>query len=397
MDIFSTENIHTSGVYGKRELAITHGRDIYLWDVDGRQYLDCTAGIGVANIGHAHPHLAERIAQQARTLITCPEMFYNDRRAQLLKRLAAVLPPPLSRLYLCNSGTEAVEAAVKFARLSTRRTGIIAAMRGFHGRTLGALSATHKPEYRTPFAPLVPDFSHVPFNHIEKLRAAVTSDTAAILLEVIQGEGGVRVGSPAYFQAVRQLCDERGILLILDEVQTGFGRTGRWFACQHMGVVPDLLCLGKAIAGGVPMGAVAIGPQVANLAPNLHGSTFGGNPLACAAAVAALDVYESEGLVERSAAMGDYFQHQLAALTAPAIREVRGLGLMLGVELKGRAMPVVQALQTRGVLALTAGATTLRFLPPLTITKEAIDTVVAATADALAELQQREGEANHAV
>ncbi len=383
MDTITTETQFTSGVYGKRDRAIVQGRGVFVWDEAGRRYIDCVAGIGVANVGHCHPALTRAIAEQAQTLLTCQEMFYNDRRAELLARLVTVLPEGLARLYLCNSGTEAVEAALKFARLSTGRKGVVAAMRGFHGRTLGALSATHKEKYRAAFAPLVPDFAHVPFGNIERMRTAVTGQTAAVIVEVVQGEGGVRPGTADYFQALRQLCDERGALLIIDEVQTGFGRTGRWFACEHAGVVPDIICLGKAIAGGVPMGAVGIGERVTGLAAGAHGSTFGGNPLACAAALAALAVYEDEGLIVRSAAMGTYFQTSLAAIESPLIREVRGLGLMIGMELKVRAMPIVQALMERGILVLTAGATVLRFLPPLTIGREEIDAVVTAVAEVL--------------
>ena len=318
-------------------------------------------------------------------MITCQEMFYNDRRAQLLASLTAVLPDSLDRIFLCNSGTEAIEGAIKFARLSTGRTGIVAAMRGFHGRTYGSLSATHKKQYRQPFMPLVPGFSHVPFGNVAKMRTAVSEDTAAVILEIVQGEGGVRPGTSEYFQAVRQLCDETGALLIIDEIQTGFGRTGRWFASQHVGVTPDLMALGKAIAGGVPMGAIAIGSRVAKLPAGVHGSTFGGNPLACAAALATLHVIREEDLVNRSAELGSYLRQRLQRIESPLIREVRGLGLMVGIELKVRAMPIVQALMAHGVMALTAGPTVLRLLPPLVITQEQLDSVVETLALVLAE------------
>jgi acetylornithine/LysW-gamma-L-lysine aminotransferase len=305
-------------------------------------------------------------------------MFYNDRRALLLAQLAAHMPGDLNRFFLCNSGAEAVEAAIKFARISSGRPGIIAATRGFHGRTLGALSATFKAAYRQPFSPLVPGFCHVPFNDIETLRDTIDTDTAAVLVEIVQGEGGVYAGDDAYFQTLRQLCDESDVLLIVDEIQTGFGRTGRWFAIEHMGLVPDILCLGKAVAGGLPMGVTAFGPRISNLTPGVHGSTFGGNPLACAAALATLDILESECLVARSAETGAYFKARLCAIDSPLIREVRGLGLMIGVDLRVRAMPVVKRLMDEGILVLTAGTTVLRFLPPLLITREQIDNVVSA-------------------
>ncbi len=386
-DLLALEAQHTSGVYGKRDQMIVRGEGAHVWDDRGREYIDCTAGIGVANIGHCHPALVRALSEQASTLIVCPEMFYNDRRAALLERLVSVLPDGLDRVYLCNSGTEAVEAAIKFARLTTGRPGIVAAMRGFHGRTLGALSATHAREYRQPFEPLVPGFTHVPFDNVERLEAAIAGETAAVLLEIVQGEGGVRPGSAAYFQAARQLCDERGTLLIIDEVQTGFGRTGHWFACEYAGIVPDLLAMGKGIAGGLPMGAVAMGPRVDGLRPGLHGSTLGGNPLVCAASLAALEVYESEGLIDRAARLGTYLLARLGELDSPHIREVRGLGLMVGIELRARVHPVIEALAGRGVLGLLAGSTVLRLLPPLVISQADLDTVVDAVRDALKVLE----------
>lgn len=387
MDIFERENQFTSGVYGKRDVALVRGEGALVWDVNGRAYIDCVAGISVANVGHSHPAVAAAVAAQAGTLITCSEIFYNDRRAQVLERLAQVTPDGIARFFLCNSGTEAIEGCIKFARLSTGRPGIIATMRGFHGRTLGSLSATHKKQYRTPFMPLVPGFSHVPFGNLTRMRQAITADTAAVLLEIVQGEGGVRPGEAAYFQAIRQLCDERGALLIVDEVQTGFGRTGEWFACDHAAIVPDLLAMGKAIAGGVPMGAIGIGPRVKGLGPGMHGSTFGGNPLACAAALATLQVIEDEDLVARAAENGRYLITRLQAIDSPLIRDVRGLGLMVGVELRARAMPLVEALMARGVLTLTAGSTVLRLLPPLVISRAQLDAVVTAVADALREME----------
>ncbi len=378
MSIIECETKLGSGVYGKRDNVIIRGSGAKIWDSEGRSFIDCVGGIGVASVGHSHPAVVNAITKQASTLITCQEMFYNDRRAQLLEALATVMPDGLDRFFLCNSGTEAVEGAIKFARLSTGRPNVVAAMRGFHGRTLGALSATHKKKYREPFTPLVPGFSHVPFGQPQALRESVSEDCAAVILEIVQGEGGVRVGTSEYFQEVQAICQEQGTLLIVDEVQTGFGRTGRWFAFEHVGIQPDLVCLGKAIAGGVPMGAIAIGQCVAPLPIGVHGSTFGGNPLACAAAQATLQVIEDEDLVARAAELGVYFLQQLRAIESPLIREVRGLGLMIGIELKIRVMPVVKALADLGVQVLTAGPTVLRLLPPLVITREELDEVVVA-------------------
>lgn len=383
MNYFEIEQQHTSGVYGKRGTVIVHGEGARIWDENGRSYIDCIAGIGVANVGHAHPAVAAAIAKQAATLITCQEMFYNDRRAQLLQKLVSLLPEGLDRIFLCNSGAEAVEGAIKFARLSTKRPNVVATMRGFHGRTLGALSATHKQKYRQPFVPLVPGFSHVPFDRIAPMRDAITEETAAVIVEIVQGEGGVRPGTAVYFQELQALCRKRGALLIVDEIQTGFGRTGHWFACEHMEIVPDLLCMGKAIAGGVPMGAIALGPRVAQLPTGVHGSTFGGNPLACAASLATLKVIEEEGLVNRSAQLGAGFLADLQSIESPIIREVRGLGLMIGIELKERAMPTVQALTGQGVQVLTAGPTVLRLLPPLTISEGELAKIVKALTSVL--------------
>ncbi len=385
-EIIELEDTFTSGVYPKREVALVRGAGASVWDADGREYIDCVADHGVANLGHCHPAVVQAITEQAQRLITCPEIFYNDRRAVLLSQLASRLPGELNRIFLCNSGAEAVEGAVKFARLSTGRPGIIATMRAFHGRTLGALSATWDKKYRQPFEPLVPGYTHVPFGNLDRMAEAMNDETAAVLIEIVQGEGGVRPGTPAYFQGLRDLCRERGVLLVVDEVQTGFGRTGRWFAVEHMGITPDIMCLGKAIAGGVPMGAIALGPAVSELPKGVHGSTFGGNPLACAAALAALAAFEQGNLIQRAAELGDYMQQQLQAIPSPAIREVRGLGLMIGVELKTRVVPILQTLMEQGVLALPAGPTVLRLLPPLVISREQIDTVVQAIDTVLADV-----------
>jgi acetylornithine/LysW-gamma-L-lysine aminotransferase len=377
------EERYTSGVYSKRDVTIVRGQGTRLWDEHGKEYIDCASGMGVASLGHANPIVAEAIAAQARTLITCPELFYNDRRAQLLERLAAVTPAGLERIFLCNSGTEAVEGAIKFARMSTGKTGIIATMRGFHGRTLGALAATWDPKYREHFAPLPADFRHVAYDKLEALEEAIDENTAAVILEIIQGEGGVRPARAAYLQGAQDLCRQRDVLLIIDEVQTGFGRTGKFFACEHYGLQPDILTMAKAIAGGVPMGAFAIGERVRTIHKGTHSATFGGNPLACAAAIAALDVLQGQRLPEYAAEVGAYFMERLKALDSPKVREVRGLGLMLGVELKEKVAPYLRDMMDRGVLVLAAGATVLRFLPPLIITTDEVDTVVERLEEAL--------------
>jgi predicted acetylornithine/succinylornithine family transaminase/N-acetyl-ornithine/N-acetyl-lysine deacetylase len=384
--IIDLENTYTSGVYSKRPVAIVRGSGALLWDAEGREYIDCTAGHGVASIGHGRPEIAAALAAQAQRLITCSEIVYNDVRARLLERLAQFTPPGLDHIFLCNSGTEAVEGAFKFARLATKRTGIVATLRGFHGRSMGALSATWEPHYREPFAPLIPGVTHVRYNDLAAADAAINEQTAAVIIELVQGEGGVHVADTGYVAGVAALCRERGALLIVDEVQTGFGRTGRFFACEHYDLQPDILCLAKALGGGVPVGAICLGPRViesSRITKGVHGSTFGGNPLACAAALAALDVMEREDLAGRAARLGEYALEYLRSLRSPLIREVRGRGLMLGIELTRRVQPYLEALCERGILALPAGPNVLRLLPPLVITEQQLERALAAVAEVL--------------
>lgn len=370
MNTIELESKYTSGVYPKREVAIVRGEGARVWDDQGRSYIDCVAGHGVAIVGHCNPAVVDAVCQQAHTLITCPEIFYNDVRARLMERLVQLAPGGLERVFLCNSGTEAVEAALKLARLSTGRSCVVATMRGFHGRTMGALSATWEPKYREPYEPLLPGFTHVPFNNLDALRGAVDDKTGAVLLEVVQGEGGVNPGSREYLLGAKELCEQTGALLIIDEVQTGLGRTGKLFACEHFGLVPDLLCLAKGLAGGVPIGAVLIGPRVTNIQPGVHGTTFGGNPLAAAAALAALDYIVQNDLPGQSTRKGAWALERLKRIEARVIREVRGLGLMIGIELRLKSTPYLRTLMDQGVLALPAGPTVVRLLPPLVITEQ---------------------------
>lgn len=382
-DAQATERAYGLEVYPKRDLTVVRGRGAEVWGDNGRRYIDCVAGIGVASVGHANAAVAAAVAEQARTLVTCPGIFYNDTRARLLEKLAEVAPNGLSRAFLCNSGTEAIEAAFKFARIVTGRVGVVSTMRGFHGRTLGALSATHRKEYRERFKPLVPGFSFVPFNNVDKLRAAVSEATAAVVIEPIQGEGGIRPANAEFLHAAREACDEAGALLIFDEIQTGFCRTGRMFACEHYEVTPDILCLAKAMGGGVPIGAVLavdrVSPPVGK-----HGTTFGGNPLACAAALAAIRFMEDERLAERAARLGTRFRTRFERNWPARVRALRQVGLMIGVELRERCVPYLKALMERGVLALPAGKTVIRVLPPLVISEEQIDEVVDTLVDVLA-------------
>ena len=382
-DYQAMENGVSMGILPKRDAVIVRGSGTRVWDAADKEYIDCIGGIGTANIGHSHPAVADAVTRQVKRLTICPDSFYNDMRAELGAALVEAAPPGLDRLFLCNSGTEAVEAALKFARVATGRPGVIAAQRGFHGRTFGALSATWNPKYRAPFEPLVPGFSHVRYNDAAAMEEAIGEETAAVILEVVQGEGGVRVADGGYLKRVEALCRERGALFIVDEVQTGFGRTGAMFACEHHDLRPDVLCLAKAMAGGLPVGAALCGDAVRDVPPMSHGNTFGGSPVICAAGLATLRVLAEEGLVENAREAGMYFREGLAALDHSAVREIRGMGLIIGVELKSRVTPVLRGLMERGVLALPAGNTVLRFLPPLSISNSEIDQVVAATGASL--------------
>ncbi|MDX1700751.1 MAG: aminotransferase class III-fold pyridoxal phosphate-dependent enzyme, partial [Melioribacteraceae bacterium] len=330
---------------------------------------------GVATIGHCNPYVVEAIKKQSETLITNPGIFYNDKRAELLEKLVTVSPEGLNRAFITNSGTEAIEAAIKFARISTGKTEFISAMKGFHGRTMGALSSTHKLEYREPFEPLIPGFSFVPFNKIEKLIEAVSENTAGIILEIVQGEGGINIGSNEYFQQVRKLCDENDIILIIDEIQTGFCRTGKMFACEHYNLSPDIMTVAKAIGGGFPLGATICSDKI-QIPTGKHGSTFGGNPLGAAAAIASINYMVDEDLTKQAAEKGEYFIKKLNAERFDRVRNVRNLGLMIGIELKEKVQPILNRLMEKGLLALPSGKLVLRLLPPVIISYEEIDSVI---------------------
>jgi acetylornithine/LysW-gamma-L-lysine aminotransferase len=381
--IVGLEDRYGSGVFPQEPIVLVRGRGARVWDSEGKEYIDCSAGHGVANVGHAHPLITRALQQQSERLVVNFNSFYSDTRSRLLAELARIAPEPLDRAFLCNSGTEAVEAALKFSRLVTGRAKIVSTMRGFHGRTLGALSTTWRKEYRQPFEPLVPGVAFVPYNKVERAEAEIDDSTAAVIMEVVQGEGGVNPGDGDYLRSVQAICRERGALFIVDEVQTGFGRTGRMFALEHHGLEPDLMCLAKAMAGGLPAGAVMLGPRLGDLPKKVHGSTFGGNPLVCACALATIEAIETERLVERARVLGARLISGLNAIRSPIIREVRGLGLMVGLQLKENGAKYLAALAERGVLALAAGSTVMRFLPPLVIAEADVDAVIDAVAAVL--------------
>jgi len=382
--LFEVENAHTSGAYSKRPTALVRGEGVYAYDEQGNKYLDATSGQGVTALGHCHPAIIQAVTEQAQTLITCPEAFYNDRRAELYELLASITPADLNRFFFCNSGAEAIEGALKVAKLLTQREGIVATKRAFHGRTTGALSMTWTPKYRKPFQSWLPHVEHITYNDIDGAREAITEETAAIVVEAVQGEGGVYPADVEYLQALRDICDETGTMLVIDEIQAGLGRTGKWFAFEHADIVPDIFTMGKAIAGGLPMGAVCWRDAHGQIPGSTHGSTFGGNPLVCATSIATLTTIRNENLVEQARDNGQWFVEQLEALDLDFIREIRGVGLMVGLELRGRVTPILKDLQEKhNILALPAGRTTLRFLPPLIITRDELQTIVDAIAQVL--------------
>lgn len=364
----------------QRPLALVRGEGAYLWDDQGKRYVDLGATHGVGNLGSSPSEVVEAIAAQARTLLYLGSGYANPVRDAFLEKLLSLLPSSFGRVFLSNSGTEAVEAAIKIARAATGRTHVVAAMRGFHGRTMGALSATFRKELREPFEPLVPGFLHVPFDDDVALESAVTNATALILLEPVQGEGGVHVASGEYLRAARAVADRSGALLAFDEVQTGIGRTGRLFAFERWGVVPDILLLAKSLAGGVPIGATVTTTDVEGRFRGSHHSTFGGNPLACAAGSAALSMTVRQHLPERAERLGLLAQLRFSELRSTKVREVRGVGLMIGIELREKVAPLLATLEGRGFLAIPAGPTVLRLLPPLVIPESdwsrALDAIV---------------------
>ncbi len=375
---------HELDVYGKRGLTLVSGQGSRVRDADGNEYTDCIGGHGALALGHRHPVLQAALAEQAQQMWFVPGAYGSLPRTRFLERLHEALPPELDRTFLSNSGTEAIEAALKIARVHTGRAGFVAAVRGFHGRTMGALSITAEARYREPFEPLLSSVRRVPLNKPRALEAAVDSEVAAVVLEPVQGEGGVRVADPGFLRAARTACDDAGALLVFDEVQTGFGRTGRLFAFEHSGVIPDVLCLAKSIAGGLPLAATVVRSGI-DLELGTHGSTFGGNPIACAVARATLDVLLDSDLIDRVEGIGGLICQPTRERAPGIVREIRQVGLMIGIQLKQPARPYVRALQERGVLALTAGRSVLRLLPPLVMGAEEASKVGAILADVLSE------------
>lgn len=392
-EIKALNDAHIINTYGARKLALIRGEGAVLWDAEGKEYLDFFSGIAVCNLGHCHPVVTQAICDQAQKLVHVSNLYYIEpqvRLAALLSNLCFA-----ERWFFCNGGAEANEAAIKIARRywtekGTPRPEIVTAHQSFHGRTMATITATGQPKYHQGFAPMLPGFRYVPFDDLAALEEAITPETGAVLLETIQGEGGVRMPSEGYWPGVRRLCNEKNVLLILDEVQTGLGRTGALFAHQDYDFAPDIMTLAKGLANGVPIGAMGCTEEVASgFSPGAHACTFGGNPLSSAAAVATLETLTAPGFIENAARLGDYLLARLAQLMEdhPEIVEVRGKGLMIGVEFKQAVAPLIDKLLNSGVICGPAGPNVLRFLPPLIITDEQIEQVLSLLQACLGELE----------
>ena len=374
-----SEDKFMGNLYQRFPITVERGEGAHVWDVNGKEYIDCMGGYGVALVGHKNQRVNNAITQQINKIITVHSSLYNKTREEFLKTLIGLAPEGLTQVHLNNSGAEAVEAAMKFARKFTGKKGMVAMKGSYHGKSFGALSLTFNPKYRKPFEPLVQKVSFASFGDIESLNQAVDEDTACVILEPIQGESGIVVAPDGFLQKVRELCDRKGIVLIFDEIQAGLGRTGKLWACSHWNTAPDILCLAKGIAGGVPMGATLVKPEIlASMSRGEHSSTFGGNPISCAAGTAALKALTEDGLIENSEAMGKIFREGLEDLKKrhSIIREIRGKGLMIGVEIKFEIRDILAALMEHGVLMLYSGRNILRILPPLVISREDIAKVL---------------------
>ncbi|MEZ4598302.1 MAG: acetylornithine transaminase [Syntrophotaleaceae bacterium] len=371
---------HIAGTYGRYPLVAVKGEGCRLWDADGKSYLDFLAGVAVNNLGHCHPKVVAALQRQAGTLLHCSNYYHIPSQIELAELLCAHSFG--ERVFFCNSGAEANEAALKLARkYSAMRNGenryeVITALASFHGRTIGTISATGQDKVKDGFAPMLAGFRYVPFNDASALEAAISPKTCAVLLEPVQGEGGVNVPSADYLRQVRDICDRHDLLLIYDEVQVGCGRTGYLFAYQHDGVAPDIMTLAKALAGGPPIGAMVATEKVAaTFGPGSHGSTFGGNPLITTAALAAMRVLLEDGVIEHGRAMGDYLRGKLEEMKEryPFVKEVRGRGLILGMELTVPGADIVKEALRRGLLINCTVGNVLRFVPPLIVTREELD------------------------
>ena len=374
-----TEDEFMGNLYQRFPVTVEKGFGSHVWDVDGKEYIDCMGGYGVAIVGHRNERVVNALKSQLEKIITVHSSLYNKTREEFLKTLIGVAPHGLTQVHLNNSGAESVEAAIKFARKFTGKKGMVAMNGSYHGKSMGALSLTFNPKYRKMFQPLVEKTSFARFGDIESLRETVDDDTGFVILEPIQGESGIHVAPDGFLQEVRKLCDDKGILLVFDEIQSGLGRTGRMWASEHWNTTPDIMCIAKGIAGGVPMGATLVKPEIlAVMGKGEHSSTFGGNPLSCAAGTATLQALTQDGLIENAEKMGRRLREGLERLKEKhkIIREIRGKGLMIGVELKFQVKDIILDGIKNGVLILYSGRNILRFLPPLVISEDDITKVL---------------------
>lgn len=383
--IIADDKQFNSGLFSP-DIALSHGAGAMVYDVQGNEYIDCLAGIAVASVGHGNQRVVDAIAEQASRLIVSPQNIASPIRNELSQRIIAQMPKPLSRVFYTNSGTEAMEAAIKWARMATGRTRMVALTHGFSGRTLGSLALTWQPKYREPFKPFGYTVEFVDLNDIDALKRAVNNETAAIVMEPIQGEAGIMPATHEFLQAARAAADEHGALLIFDEIQTGIGRTGTFLASQPSGVVADMVTLAKGLGGGVPIGALVMTDEVASAMPvGGHGSTFGGNPLVCAVALTVLNILEEDDLMRNAAVLGERLKHGIRAIDSPNLRDVRGKGLMIGVDVGEDFLPeAMSRMRQNGILATTGGPDSIRLLPPLVITEEQVDMIIEAMKKVLA-------------
>lgn len=374
----SQEDRNLSNLYQKFPVRIERGKGAYVWDTSGKEYIDCMGGYGVALVGHCNPRVVDAIKNQAEKLIVCHMSLYNDTREDFLKKIAAIAPQGLNKIFFSNSGAEAVEAALKFSRRYTGKPGIISMNGGYHGKTFGALSVTYSEKYRKPFMPLLEGVKFLPYTN-PNIEDAIDDSIGTVIVEPIQGETGIILPPDRLLQNMRELCTEHKIILIFDEIQSGFGRTGKMWAGEHWKTVPDMMCLAKGIAGGVPIGLTLCKPEIVEaMRVGEHSSTFGGNPLACAAGSATIEALTEDKLVENAAALGNYFKEGLLILKDKhkIVREVRGIGMMLAMELRFDVKNVLLDGIRNGLLMLYSGKNILRLLPPLVMEKRTVSTAL---------------------
>ena len=394
-ELIKLTNKYVAKNYGRYPIGLVRGKGTVVWDASGKKYIDFVAGLAVDNLGHCPPTVVNAIRKQAGKLLHVSNLYHIEPQSQLAAELTRLTFA--NKFFFCNSGTEANEAAIKLARRwfydngQPKRFEIITMNDSFHGRTMASLSATAQKKIHTGFKPLLPGFKYVPFNDIAAFKKAITKKTCAVLIEPIQGEGGVNLARDSYLKTLRKICNEKGILLIFDEIQTGFGRTGRLFAYERYKIKPDIITLAKALGGGVAIGAMgSTNKIIESFSPGTHGATFGGNPLACAASLASLKTLTKKGFLQKASSQGDYFLKQLYCLKEkfPIIREVRGVGLMLAVELDQPGANVVTDCMNEGILINCIQQSTIRFLPPLIITRKEIDLLITTLSKIFTKMQQ---------